>query len=326
MAGSENVTALLEPEQLERIKELTLVARRVVEGALHGLHRSPHFGLSVEFSQHREYTPGDELKHLDWQVLARSDKYVVKRYEQETNLRAVILLDSSNSMAYAGPGPARVDDNKPKNEQQQLAAYMASKYRYGQVLAAACASVMLQQGDSVGLIVSSDKIERQAPPRAASSHLASICRVLTEVEPGGETNLPAVITQLATRLVRRSLVVLISDLFDDGDALLSALGQLHHRGHEVVVFQVLDPHEQAFDLGMPGRGVTVVRDMETGAEFEAEPHLVRELVQEEVRRYLARLDQGARNHGFDLLRCVTDQLPQEVLGRYMRRRLSRHGR
>jgi len=331
MAGAAS-TSLLEPELLEQIKGLSLVARRVVEGVLHGLHRSPLHGLSIEFVQHREYSPGDELKHLDWRVLGRSDRYVIKQYQEETNLRAMILLDCSRSMAYGGRGgtagdePAAGDDSggdesggdEPAGGNESDAD---GKIRYARVLAAALSYLMLQQGDSVGLVCTADEIKDQVAPRAAPGHIASICHALLRVEPAGRTDLAAVMAQLAVRLKRRSLVVVISDLLDDPDKVLSALGQIHHRGHEVIVFQVLDPHEVDFGLGLSGRGVTVIRDMETGEEFEAEPVLVRDLVRAEVQRFLLRLDAGARGRGLHLQRCRTDEPVGQVLTRYLHHRL-----
>jgi uncharacterized protein (DUF58 family) len=307
--------SLLEPALLERISGLSLVARRVVEGVLHGLHRSPLHGLSIEFAQHRQYTPGDEPRRLDWRVLARSDRYVIKQYEQETNMRVVLLVDCSRSMAFSGaklstlgPPPATVEANGD------------SKFQYARVLAAALSYLLLQQGDSVGLMLVGDRIVEQVAPRAAAGHVVGLCQVLERAAPAGPTNLAAVIAQIAARLRRRSLVVVISDLLDDPDRVLSALGQTAHRGHEVVVFQVLDPRELEFDLGLAASGVTIIRDMETGAEHEAEPHLVRDLVRAEIRRFCNRLDAGARAHGFDLVRCRTSEPPGQVLTRYVQTR------
>ncbi len=306
---------LLEAALLERISGLSLVARRVVEGALHGLHRSPLHGLSIEFAQHRQYTPGDEPRRLDWRVLARSDRYVIKQYEQETNMRVMLLVDCSRSMAFngaklsaLGPQPVAAEGNGE------------SKFQYARVLAAALSYLLLQQGDSVGLMLVGDRIVGQVAPRAAPSHVVGLCQVLERAAPAGPTNLAAVIAQVAARLRRRSLVVVISDLLDDPDRVLSALGQTAHRGHEVVVFQVLDPRELEFDLGLAASGVTIIRDMETGAEFEAEPQLVREHVRDEVRRFCDRLDAGARAHGFDLVRCRTSEPPSQVLTRYVQTR------
>ena len=329
MTATDKASTLLEAEQLERIRGLTVIARRVVDGALHGLHRSPHFGLSVEFAQHRQYTPGDELKHLDWQVLARSDRYVVKQFDQETNLRAVVILDASRSMAFAGPAsakPSKADDVSAQETQDEEVVYLRSKLRYAQELAAALSYLMLRQGDSVGLITCSDEISRQVPPRAAPGHIGSICQTLIETRAQGETDLASVVDQLAVRLLRRSLVVLVSDLFDDPDSVLAALGRLHHRGHEVIVYQVLDRHELHFDLGLAGRGMTIIRDMETGQEFDGEPHLIRHLVRRQVDAFLAKLDAGVKRYGIDLVRCDTSERVERALGNHLRLRLSRKRR
>jgi uncharacterized protein (DUF58 family) len=341
--------SLLDPALLERIKGLTLVARRVVEGALHGLHHSPLHGLSIEFAQHRAYTPGDELKHVDWRVLGRSDRYVVKQYQQETNLRAVIFLDCSRSMAYGGSAALSVTLDAVRRmvgnassktvqlggKRQGLAtvggahptldpaADTHSKFHYARQLAAALAYLMLHQGDSVGLMLSNYRMVEQVPPRAAPGQVMSICQALLRTEPDGITDVSGVLGQLAGRLKRRSLVILISDLLDDPESVLTSLGQLYHRGHEVLVFQVLDQRELDFDLGLAGSGVTVIRDMETGEEFEAEPTLIRELVRREVQQFLARLDAGVRRHNIPLLRCPTGDPIERVLTGYLHTRLKR---
>ncbi|MFQ5805229.1 MAG: DUF58 domain-containing protein [Phycisphaerae bacterium] len=360
---------LLEPALLERIKGLTLVARRVVEGALHGLHHSPLHGLSIEFTQHRAYTPGDELKRLDWRVLGRSDRYVIKQYHQETNLRAVIFLDCSRSMAFAGaklsafsrqPSAGAGAELSPKEPspkrkrgfltfrrdlRQSLAGASGSdtgplaganvdsgvdsipdgqsKFHYARRMAAALAYLMLHQGDSVGLVLSNYRIVEQVPPRASPGHVMSICHALERTRPEGITDMSGVLGQLAGRLKRRSLLILISDLLDDPASVLSALGQLYHRGHEVIVFQVLDPREIDFDLGLAGYGRTVIRDMETGEEFDAEPALIRELVRGELGRFFAELDAGAQRHNIPLLRCATSDPVERVLTGYLYTRLKR---
>ena len=336
---SSQLNPLLDPALLERIQHLGLVARRVAEGVMHGLHRSPMHGLSVEFAQHREYSPGDEIKHIDWQVAARSDRYVIKQYELETNLRAVILVDASASMAYGSNVESSLDPQSPAVSPrprvpasprepavpQPPAPEAQSKFHYARVLAAALSYLMIHQGDSVGLMISADRIDTQLPPRATPGHVLSICQALEYTHPRGKTDLPGVMRQLATWLKRRGLVVVISDLLDDPQPLLQALGQLHHRGHEVIVFQVLDPREIDFRLAMPGHHATVIRDIETGEEFEAEPNLVRDLVRTEIRKFLDQLDAGARNTGLHLVRCSTAQPPEQVLTRYLHQRL-RSGR
>ncbi len=309
--------SLLEPAVLERIRGLSLVARRVVEGALHGMHRSKMHGLSIEFAQHRPYAFGDELKHLDWQVLARTDRYVIRQYEQETNLRAMVFVDCSGSMAY--DGRAHTPD-EPSTTSSPPSA-IKTKFHYAQVIAASLSYLMLNQGDSVGMVMVRDGLDpQQVAPRAAPGHVMSICRTLAETQPGGRTDIAGALTQLAARLKRRSLIVLISDLLDDPRKVLDALGQVHHRGHEVVIFHVLDPHEITFDLGLGGAGVTVLRDMETGEEFEAEPALIRELVEAEVRQFLDTIDTGCRSRGLHLVRCGTDEPVEQVLSGYLHHR------
>ncbi|MFA7237711.1 MAG: DUF58 domain-containing protein [Phycisphaeraceae bacterium] len=320
---------LLDPQILDRVRGLSLVARRVTDGVLHGLHRSRHRGLSTDFAQHRAYTPGDELKHLDWQVLARSDRLVIKQYQQETNLRALLLLDCSASMNYAGEdaGISKPDISKPETRNSKLA--------YAQRLAACLAHLLLHQGDSVGLSLLRDNIVDQqqlpgavpgagVPPRASPGHILSICHALINASPAGTTHIPAALLQLASRLKRRSVIILISDLFDDPDAVLAALGQLHHRGHEVIVFQILDPRELDFDfdkqLPGAGAGVTVIRDMETGSEFHAEPHLIRHLVQQQIQNFCDTLDAGARSRGLHLLRCTTHTDLGLMLSQYLHHR------
>jgi len=305
---AEAVTTVLPPQLLERTHNLSLVARRIVEGALHGMHRSPAHGLSVEFAQHREYAPGDDLKHLDWRVIGRSERYVIKQYEQETNLRALVVIDRSASMNY----------NINRGEQQ-------TKFAYARRLAAALSHIMLSQGDSVGLMTMSDDVVDHVPPRAAPSQLYAICRMLVETQPNDRaTDLPAALGTLATTLKRRSLIVLVSDLFNDPDQLNFVLGQLHHRGHEVVVFQVLDTLEMKFNVFKSSHGITVMRDMESGAEFDAEPHLVQHMVQAEINAFFEALDTGAKRHGYDLVRTAIDRPVEDVVVEYVHQRAARH--
>ncbi len=367
-------TPLLQPHVLDRLKGLSLVARRVVEGALHGLHRSRHQGLSIEFAQHRPYAAGDELKRLDWRVLGRSDRYVIKQYEQETNLRAMLLVDASGSMAYdgnsahrlaadaedargKGPRPGRlrsllrrvrggVTGSKRANDANDLAKRMGdgdgvgdsgdaqgqsagttpgSKFHYAQVLAASLAHMMLHQGDSVGLMIGGDEdAARHVDPRSAPGHVLAICHALETTSPRGSSSLAEALSQLAARLKRRSLIIVISDLFDDPQRTMAALGQAVHRGHDAILFHVLDPRELDFDLGLAATGVTVVRDMETGAEFETEPHLVRDLVARQVAGFIDEVRSGALALGVHYVECRSDQPVEAVLMRYLRFRQSGH--
>ncbi|MBN2448691.1 MAG: DUF58 domain-containing protein, partial [Phycisphaerae bacterium] len=198
---------LLDPTLRERVKGLGLIARRVVEGALHGLHRSPFHGLSIEFAQHREYSPGDELKHLDWRVIARSDRYVIKQYQQETNLRAVLFVDCSKSMAFGSHRipfvlPA-VGGTKDKNPDRPVNPPKDGDHReklhYAKVLAAAIAHVLLHQGDSVGLVLTSYKTVAQVPPRSTPGQFMNICHTLERARPRGFTDIGGVLRQFAVR-------------------------------------------------------------------------------------------------------------------------------
>ncbi len=309
MAVKNNAMAeLLSPELLDKARGLSMMARRIVEGSLHGLHRSPLFGFSVEFAEHREYSPGDELKHLDWKVLARSERYVVKQYEQETNLRAILIVDHSESMAF---GPVDIAGRETGR---------GSKYEYACVLAAALGHILVEQGDSVGLLMAARQVTQQVPPSASRGRLLNICTALLSVTPGEQTDLPGALRRLAAQLTRRSVVVLISDLFDNTEELLAVMGQLHHRGHEVLVFQVLDPSEAVFDVGNTSHGITVIRDMETGAEFDAEPHMIQEPVQKEINRFFKQLDTGVTRFGLHLVRCLTDRQVGETLREYFKKR------
>lgn len=311
-----DVTTLLDPALLDRITGLSITARRVVEGAMHGLHRSPQHGLSVEFAQHRQYAPGDELKHIDWKVLAKSDRYVVKQYEQETNLRALLVLDASASMGYGAATQSPVNAPSSAN----AAALAESKIHHARVLCAALAYLLLHQGDSVGLVLANEDKTQRIEPSGNPNHLMALAHALLQNEPAGRVNLSEVLRQLASGLRRRSLIVVLSDLFDDPHATLAALGQAHHAGHEILVLHVLHPTEMHFDLGSAAQGVTVIRDIESGREFESEPSLIRELVQEEVKKFLDEIDTGARRHGIHVLRCRTDEPVQDTLTRYLHHR------
>jgi uncharacterized protein (DUF58 family) len=198
------------------------------------------------------------------------------------------------------------------------------KFRYASTLAVALAYLLLQQGDSVGLVLTGEQPRSRVEPSGSPNHVMAISHALVTATPAGTTDLRAAVQRLAGGLRRRSLIVLISDLLDDPQPVLAALGQAHHAGHEVLVFQVLDPAELDFDLGKSAQGVTVIRDMETGSEFESEPAMIRDLVRDEVARFLKELDDGARRHGVHLVRCSTSEPVHAALSHYLHRRDARH--
>lgn len=241
---------LLYPELIARLKGIDLKARMVVEGFLSGLHRSPYKGFSVEFAEHRQYMPGDELKRIDWRVYGRTERFFIREYEEETNLRAYLLLDTSASMAYPTTGYSKLD--------------------YGRWLAASLAYLLNRQKDSTGLVTFSDKIVRYIPPRASNAHLRIIFRELEGVKPAGETNISTTLHSLAERLRRRGLIILISDLWDDETAVVSALRHFRARKHELVVFHLFHPDEARLEFRHP----LLLRDLETGEEITVDPRLI----------------------------------------------------
>ena len=224
MNHSDAVPSYLDPETLSRVARLDLVARLVVEGFITGLHRSPYHGFSVEFSEHRAYMPGDPLRDLDWKAYAKSDRLYVKQYEEETNLKAYILCDVSGSMDFCAGAPM-------------------SKYRYATCLSAALAYLMLRQRDAVGLMLFRDAVEFYVPPRSVQSHLQTLLKEIDRIQPERDTHMAPAFHDLAERIGRRGLIVVLSDLLDDPQEVLRGLRHFRHRGHEVVVFHLLDPRE-----------------------------------------------------------------------------------
>ncbi len=245
-------TGYLDPATIARLGTLDLKARTIVEGFLSGLHRSPFKGFSVEFAEYREYLPGDDLATLDWKVYARSDRHVVKKFEEETNLECHILLDVSRSMGY-GSGPV-------------------TKLQYGSFLAAALAYLMNRQRDAVGLMAFDDRIVQMLPARARGGHLTSLLVTLERLTLGARTNVAKPLRHLAEAMRKRGLVVLISDLLDDADRVIEGVKHFKYRGTEVIVFQVLDPNE----LHFPFQEAARFRDMETHDEVVAVPSAVRD--------------------------------------------------
>jgi len=247
--GGDTRRRYLDPAVVARLAHLDVRARLVVEGFIAGMHRSPFHGFSVEFAEHRPYMPGDPLKNIDWKVWARSDRYLVKQYTEETNLRCHLLLDLSGSMAFKSARAAM------------------SKLEYGQSLSAALAYLMLHQQDAVGALLFADKPLRYVPARAVRSHLDVLMKVFSAVEPQGRTRLGPVLHELAERIKRRGLIVLMSDLMDDPASVLSGLQHFRHRHHEVVVFHVLDPDERDF----PYTDASTFVDMETHERLTTQP-------------------------------------------------------
>ena len=242
---------LLNPSVIARLGTLELKAKTIVEGFLSGLHRSPFKGFSVEFAEYRQYIPGDDLSTIDWKVYARSDRHYVKKFEEETNLDCHLLLDVSGSMAYGSRG--------------------ASKFEYAACLAASLAYLMNRQRDGVGLMAFDERIVRALPASTRPGHLRSLLVALSQIQPASRTDVGKPLRQVAEALTKRGMVVVISDLLDDPAEVIRGLKLFHHRGTDVLVFQVLDPDEIEF----PFSRATRFEDLETAEEVTAVPDVVR---------------------------------------------------
>jgi uncharacterized protein (DUF58 family) len=289
---------LLSPQHLASLGGLELVATRVVEGLYSGLHRSPHRGFSVEFAEHRMYQPGDDLRFVDWRMVGRSDRYYVKQFEQETSLRATILLDLSRSMDWSSD-PA-----------------LPTKLWYARQLAAALALVLVRQGDAVGLTAFDDEVRHRLDPAGGDRHWRTLARALESLAPGMGTDLATPLTEVAARMRGRGLAVLISDLLVDPDDAHLSLRMLRHQGHEVLVFHLLDPGER--DLP-PVSGARFV-DPETGEELATSVPELRAEYRRAVERALDDWRRILGADGMDYFVVDTDRPMALALRHYLRRR------
>jgi uncharacterized protein (DUF58 family) len=278
------VTRYLDPALVERLNQLQVTARRVVEGSITGPHRSPLKGSSVEFRQHRFYTPGDEPRRLDWRVLGRTDRPYIKEYDEETNLRAVLLLDASGSMGYAGAEPE-------------------TKFDYACKLVAALSYLMLGQTESVGLGIMGPKLDQWVAPRAGSAQLSRVIDVLERATPKGESVVSRAMQEAADRLGRRSLVIVLSDFFAPVGALREGLARLRHDRHETALLQVLDRDELEF----PFRHWCRFRGLEGERSQLAEPALVRKVYLKNFSDHRRDLEDTARSMGAAFHSFVTEK-------------------
>jgi uncharacterized protein (DUF58 family) len=291
----ENSRKYLDPKILARLKGLQLRARLMVEGYVSGVHRSPFHGFSVEFAEHREYAPGDDLRYLDWKVFGRTDKYYLKQYEEETNLICNLLLDTSESMRY------------------QSSAAPMSKLEYAQCAAAALAYLILQQQDSVGLVTFDHEIRAVIRPSSSPSRMEQLVHVMEESVPQRKTATGAIFHELAERFKKRGIVIVLSDLFDDVDSMMAGLKHFRHRRHEVVLLHVLDPAE----LDFPFRQPTLFRGLEQLPDVLAEPRALRQAYLREFNRFIHRLRKGCRMHRIDYVQMRTDQSLEVALSSYL---------
>ncbi len=289
---------LLNPTELSALGGMELVAARVVEGLFTGLHRSPHRGFSVEFAEHRMYQPGDDLRFVDWRMFGRSDRYYVKQFEQETNLRATLLVDVSASMAWSS------DPELP------------TKLWYGKQLAAALALLLTRQGDSVGLVAFDTDVRLRFEARGGDAHWREVVRGLESLEPGGRTDAVAPLTSVAARMRRRGLAILLSDMLVEREETSLALRMLRHQGHEVLVFHLMDPGERELPAISDARFV----DPETGEELPASAADLREEYRRAVDAAIQEWRVGLTTEGMDYVVVDTDRPLGLALRHYVRRR------
>ncbi len=287
---------LLDPQAVARLATLQLRAKAVVEGFLTGLHQSPYHGFSAEFSEHRQYMPGDALKHLDYRVLARTGRYYIKQYEEETNLKAYLCVDHSGSMGYRSGE--------------------VSKFDYGASLAAALSLLLLRQRDAVGLVTFAEKVTNILPPHSALGWLDNLAVCLEGLKTTGETKASSALFDIAERVRRRGLVVLISDLLDDAEDVLSALKALRHIGHEVLVFQTLDPMEVSFAFPRDAR----FKDLETGQILPSRPWHIRDEYRRLVGEFLDTMAHRCRAERIDYHLFTTDTSYGLALFEFLARR------
>ena len=290
-------THFLDPEAISRAESLGLQARYIVEGYMAGEHKSPYRGFAIEFAQHREYAPGDDLRHLDWKVLGRTDRYYVKQYEQETNYVAHLLLDGSESMNY-GSGSI-------------------TKMHYAKMIAACLAYVILHQGDAVALGIFDSEMRDYSPRSDNKASIHSIMSRLAAFEAKQGTSLSAVLHDMARQIRRKGIVILISDCFDDEQKILEGIQHLRFGGHEVILLQVLDPHELEF----PFQGLVEFHGLESTGVLQTRPADLRKSYQQEIAGFLQRIRQGCERDHCHYLQVNTGQPLHEVLSGYLAFRL-----
>jgi len=289
----------LHPEAIKRIARLDLRARYVVEGFLSGLHRSPYFGQSIEFRQHRQYTYGDDLRYVDWKVWAKQDRYYVKQFEEETNLRCTLLVDVSGSMRY-GKGPM-------------------NKYEYACSIAASLAYLLLRQQDAVGCVAFDDAVRMTVPLRTKRNHLDSILQAMEICSPRNKTNLYQILRNVAENYPRRGLMVLLSDLLVEREGLFKGLRLLRSRGHDIIVFHVLDDDE----LDFPFTGPTRFEGLEMADQLRCNPRALREGYLEALGAYLEEVRLGCSRHQADYVQLRTSQPLDAALAAFLSNRLGK---
>lgn len=288
----------LHPRAIARISRLDLRARHVVEGFISGMHRSPFFGHSVEFVQHREYVPGDDIRHLDWKAWSKTDRFYVKQYEEETNLRATLVVDVSESMQY-GRGDL-------------------SKYGYGCTIAACLAYMLLRQQDAVGIMTFDDRVRQTVPARSSQNHLDAILKAMDVSRPREKTNVDGILRRVTDATPNRGMIIIVSDLLTDRQQLFHGLDLLSHRQHDVLVYHVMDDDELTF----PFQGSTKFEGMEQMPDLICDPRALREGYLKALEEYLVEVRRGCARRGIDYVLVKTSDYLDAVLAKFLHARMA----
>ncbi|HET6512102.1 MAG TPA: DUF58 domain-containing protein [Candidatus Kapabacteria bacterium] len=300
MAAQIDITEYLKPEIASSLGSLELVAKFVVEGFITGLHKSPYHGFSVEFAQHRPYNPGDAIRNIDWKLFARTDRHYIKQFEEETNLKAYIVVDASKSMNYS---------SDPKK--------IITKYRYATLLSAALAYLLMRQQDGVGLAIFDEQLRTFMPARLKRTYLTEMLKMLTISEPSNKTATKYALRRVAERLKRRGMVIVISDFLDDPDETIASMRLIQHMGHEVLAFHVLDPVELTFDLAASD---ATIFDMETGEKMRTQPYQMQATYKKAMTEFLEDFKARMTAEGMDYLLLETTTPFDRALAEYLHRR------
>ncbi|HSD62332.1 MAG TPA: DUF58 domain-containing protein [Ignavibacteriaceae bacterium] len=294
---SQDYKNYLNPSIVSKLNSLELKARLVVEGFMVGLHKSPYHGFSVEFTEHRPYMQGDSLKDIDWKVYGKTERFFIKQYEEETNLKSYLLLDTSKSMQYQSDGNI-------------------SKLEYGVTLVAALSYLMIKQKDAVGLTIYADEIKSYFPPRASKSYLQEILKNLSSLKASNRTNTAPCLNSIAEKIKRRGLVIIISDLFDDVNSILTALKHFRYQKNEVIVFQLLDPIERSFSFGKDA----IFKDLETEEEMTTRPYQIQKAYQQAMADFVNTIKKECLNSNIEYNLIDTSTPFDKALFSYIQKR------
>jgi uncharacterized protein (DUF58 family) len=300
----EQALKYLQPDVVSKLANMELRARMVVEGFITGLHKSPYHGFSVEFAEHRQYMPGDEIRSIDWKVYGKTDRYYIKQYEEETNLKSYIILDASASMSFAS-------GNSKKGGGRRI-----SKLEYASYVVAALSYLMVQQRDAVGLTVYDESIRLTLPPHATKAYLRRILVELQNLSAGNTTGTSQSLHRMAERITRRGLIIIVSDLLDDPGRVMAALKHFRYNHHDVLVMQVLDPFERSFAFG----GDAVFKDLETAEELTTQPYHIQRAYQQEMLSFLEQYKRECRENNIDYVLLDTETPFDTALFQYLNKR------